>query len=133
MAILILVLLLVVGLKLTLATAVVDGTSMLPTLKPGQYLVVSRLFAPPKPGDLVVIDHWMNGRPMVKRVYKVGGQLVEWQRSPIYFSTTEALKPFFVPQGTVYLLGDNAPESEDSRYFGPVPLDRILGKVIARR
>jgi len=39
--------------------------------------------------------------------------------------------PVTIPAGHVFLLGDNRPMSDDSRHFGPVPLDEVQGKVVA--
>jgi signal peptidase I len=41
--------------------------------------------------------------------------------------------PYVVPEGKVYVLGDNRAQSEDSRYFGAVDLKSLLGKVVVRR
>lgn len=131
LAILVSLLMLTIALKATLATVVVDGVSMFPTLKPGQYVIIARMFAPPKIGDIVVVDSWKNDGPVVKRVFRTEGQVVAWQDSPMYLSVEEKLQPYYVPKGTVYLLGDNPLHSEDSRSYGPVPVENILGRVIA--
>jgi signal peptidase I len=105
---------------------IADGRSMLPTIRPGFVLVVNRLaygwrwpfgsgyalrWAAPKSGDLVVFVA-PDGRTAVKR----------------YASTTAA-----APDDDFYALGDNAGESWDSRSYGPVPIDAILGKIMGIR
>ncbi len=86
---------------------------MLPTLRPGdQVFVDCRAYdrASPKVGDLVVAwDPREKGRGLVKRVSNTFG-------SGKKFS----------------LLGDNPDESTDSRHFGAIGLDQILGKVTSR-
>lgn len=42
------------------------------------------------------------------------------------------LQPFTVPPGTYYMLGDNRDDSNDSRYWGPVPRDHIIGRAVLR-
>ena len=90
----------------------VAGESMVPTLLPGDRVLVWRGVGPLKPsirvGDLVaVVDPRDSGRVMVKRVAGVVG--------------TE-----------VSVLGDNAAASTDSRHFGPVSAAAIHGRVIYR-
>ena len=121
---------LTLGLKASVTTVVVEGPSMNPTLHTGQYLVVNRLYSKPQQGDLIVVDRWFNDRPIVKRIYRTEGQPVEWQRAPQYISIPDSFH-YVVPKGTVYLLGDNPGNSEDSRFYGPVPVDRIVGRVVA--
>lgn len=118
-------------LKSSITTVVVDGPSMRPTLQSGQYLFVSRLETMPRPGDVVVVENWMNAQPMVKRVYKVGGQSVEWQKAPLYLSPEERVH-YVVPKGSVYLLGDNSSNSEDSRFYGAVPVEHVIGTVLGQ-
>lgn len=81
----------------------VYGKSMLPVLKEGQDVVSMNWFYKVKVGDIVVIKQ--DGKEMVKRVQKVQGNKVLVQ-------------------------GDNAQESIDSRQFGPVKMDQIVGKVV---
>lgn len=86
---------------------VVKGRSMLPTLEPGDRLVVVRA-RKVRPGMLIALrDPRQQDLLVIKR------------------ATT-------VTNGHVTVLGDNPSESTDSRSFGPVPLDNIIGRVIYR-
>ena len=129
----------------------VDGDSMLPTLHDGEFLLVSDLFYSPEPGDIIVAKTENFDYPIVKRVIATGGQLVD-----INFKTHEVrvdgvvLKetyinaptktpydvtfPLLVPEGCVFVLGDNRNESSDSRdsRIGCIDQRRILGQVVLR-
>lgn len=84
---------------------------MLPTLQPGQQVLVDlRAYTdrPPLPGDVVLAEHPSErGFLLVKRVHKTSGD-------------------------GVWLLGDNAEETTDSRAFGEVPFERLRGRVVCR-
>ena len=90
----------------------VDERSMSPVLDPGDYVLVNRwayAFREPAAGDLVVLrDPEREGRFLVKRIAGQAGP------------------------GSYSVAGDNVAESRDSRAFGPVPRDRIVGKVWLR-
>ncbi len=90
----------------------VTGESMLPHLPPGQeVLTVSPRHdgRPPQVGDVVVIPHPPQPETLIlKRVAHV------------------------LPDGEYVLLGDNPAASTDSRHFGPVTPDKILGRVVCR-
>lgn len=117
----------------------VQGMSMRPTYEPGDRLLVTRRTpdSVPKVGSVVVFRRpelgprgavsWTGTagvRPwMVKRVVAVAGQPV-----PARFGG--ATRTGTVPDGTVLVLGDNAAESSDSRTWGPVPVERVLGPVV---
>jgi signal peptidase I len=92
---------------------VVDGPSMEPAYRSGDRLLVNRLayrHHAPAIGDVVVIrDPERDGRYLLKRVAR-----------PPDDAVPEAAH--------VYVLGDNAGESRDSRAFGAVPLRAVLGK-----
>ncbi|MGF1537113.1 MAG: nickel-type superoxide dismutase maturation protease [Elainellaceae cyanobacterium] len=88
----------------------VTGRSMVPLLQPGdEVLVNSRAYQtqPPLPGDIVVACHPYRDLKLVKRMVGLRGD-------------------------RCLLSGDNWRESTDSRQFGAVPLDRILGRVTCR-
>jgi|SRR3990170_1151410 len=85
----------------------VSGRSMLPTLKPGQDVLVfnwAYVFSRPKVGDIVVIKK--NGADIVKRI----GQITS--------------------DRNIFVQGDNTNESTDSRSFGQIKRSEIVGKVI---
>ncbi len=115
-------------------TAVVDGASMSPTLKSGQHLLASKAsiwLNGVNDGDIVLIKDWSSGDYVVKRVYRTAGQTVDQWSTPIDYPDATPFKPaYMVPLGSVYVLGDNRLASEDSRYYGPVPMDRIVAKVV---
>lgn len=113
-------------------TVVVSGPSMLPTFHSGTRVLVSRaywLVGPIKPKDIVVIKG-EGGEYIIKRVYKMGGETVDAYNAPRTWNLMEG--EYKVPENNVYVLGDNREVSEDSRAFGPVDLNRIIGKVVVR-
>ncbi len=126
----------------------IDGGSMEPALRDGDRILATRGYDRPVVGDIVsftFVDR--NGRPIsvIKRVVAVSGDTVEivgdsaWvngrlsEAAPAAHIGTETyrLGPMTVPDGMVYVLGDNRPVSLDSRWIGFVPLATIDGKAIA--
>ncbi len=137
----------------------VDGSSMYPTLVDRDYLVLESNFLYRKvdAGDIVVIsapeEAGFEG-PIVKRVIATGGQTVDidfeagvvyvdgaaleesYAFEPTYRSFQEAglglSYPLTVPDGSVFVMGDNRNHSADSRYapLGCVEQSRILGRVL---
>ena len=106
---------------------------MLPTFKNGAHLLTSSaywLVGPIQKGDIVVlIDD--SGTAIIKRVYGMEGDKVDWLNVPEDYNLSSG--EYVVPDQTLYVLGDNREVSEDSRRFGPVPYDRIIGKVVLKR
>jgi signal peptidase I len=114
-------------------TIVVKGESMLPTFKPDQRILVCKaiwLVGPLRQGDIVVVRSQSPGEYLVKRVYAVAGSKVDYRYQPFNWDYTQG--QFSVPEGHLYLLGDNLANSEDSREFGPIALGDVLGKVVER-
>lgn len=145
----------VVGLALVLAfllrgfvaeTFIVDGPSMQPTLWKGERVVVSKItyrFREPRRGEIVVLRYpYDKSKDFIKRVVAVGGDTVELRLGRLYvngnlipepyvqFPGLYDMKPVQVPKGYVFVLGDHRTNSEDSRVFGPVPLELIKGKAL---
>ncbi len=136
--------------------AVVDGDSMNNTLKHGDQLLVQEILYTPKQGDIVVCQSEFFGfdSPIVKRVIATEGQTVTidtttWTVSvdgvPLeedYVRYLEGVKmngwsygeSFTVPEGMVFVMGDNRNGSWDSRdsRIGPIDERYIVGKVIFR-
>ena len=96
----------------------VEGESMNPGYKPGERLLISPIllkFSPPTEGDVVVIQHPNDqNKQLLKRVIGVPGDRIE--------GVDLGPNEYFV-------LGDNKGKSEDSRHFGKIHRDQILGKV----
>lgn len=117
-------------------SVIVSGPSMMPTLHSGQRLWASRaywLVGPIRKKDIVVLrDPGSSTGYIIKRVAFVAGETVDWYNAPRSPLWTLSQGPYVVPQGSIYVLGDNRAVSEDSRAFGSVELDRVLGKVVIR-
>jgi len=115
-------------------TVVVSGRSMFPTFKTGNKVVTCKaywLVGPIKDGDVVVLTDPNPDGFIIKRVFKMAGEKVDWKYVPDSYQLANG--PYVVPEGEVYVLGDNLPESEDSRRFGPRKISDVLGKVIVKR
>ena len=128
------------------SSAVVDGQSMMPTLNNGDYLLITHGANTLNRGDIVVTSVLEKTGPveLVKRVIALPGDTIEikddvaWvngiaepQRGQFVstgFSVSRGA--YVVPPGYVYVMGDNRPISEDSRYLGPVPLSGLKGRAV---
>ncbi|HRA46790.1 MAG TPA: signal peptidase I, partial [Thermomicrobiales bacterium] len=102
-------------------------------------------FAPPKRGQIIVFNP-PNGddKPYIKRIIATEGEHVTFRNDHVFVNGVQLEEPyitrktvcdgrwcdFTVPDGYVYVLGDNRTASSDSRFFGPVPIDSIIGKAI---
>ena len=129
--------------------SVVKGASMENTLYEGEHLIISNLFYTPKRGDIVVCQDYKTGLrdPFVKRIIAIEGDTVEiWPDGSVFVNDkriTEnylhpdaddfpGLKKTTVPEGHVFVMGDHRNDSKDSRDFGFVRENSILGKVLIR-
>lgn len=127
----------------------VEGDSMNNTLISGQHLLISDVNYTPEQGDIVVFIPLNVGNrtiPYIKRVIAVGGETVEIKSGEVYvngrrldeeYLTLPKGKSTFeettVPEGYVFVLGDNREHSHDSREdVGFVDVRSILGKVVCR-
>lgn len=121
--------------------------SMLPTVDPGDRVIVNCMtyhFREPRPGEIIVVrDPQDDKKDIIKRVIAVGGDTIELTDGVLYVNGEVVDEPYVVnkdvvkgqpklqiPDGYVYVMGDNRPVSGDSRVLGPIPEDRIIGKVI---
>jgi signal peptidase I len=140
-----------VGSHFFLQKVVVDGNSMNPTLHSDDTFMLNRvefLFRKPQWGDIVVIRDPEVGCLSIKRIVAVEGQRVELQDGQVFVDGRKLSESYLRP-GTktfsyhksdveefacgsdhYFVLGDNRPESADSRVYGPVPRQNILGVVV---
>ncbi len=138
---------------LVFRVVIVSGTSMNMTLYNGDYLLLlsNTFYRTPKSGDVVVIskDSFDNGAPIVKRVIATAGETVDidFETGVVYVNGT-ALKedyvntptntrgsvafPITIPEGCIFVMGDNRNGSRDSRYaeIGLIDTREVLGKAI---
>jgi signal peptidase I len=100
-------------------------------------------FDDPQRGDIIVFDPPVqSSKPYIKRIIGLPGETVEIRDGAVFIDgiqldesyidvATECLRqcdPVTVPEDHIFVLGDNRDNSSDSRQFGPVPVDSILGK-----
>lgn len=114
-------------------TVVVSGPSMEPTFQNKQRLLACRaywLVGAIKKKDIVVIKGEKKGDYFIKRVYAMAGDVVDWANAPESWSLRQ--DEYKVEPGKIYVLGDNREVSEDSRIWGAISLDRIIGKIVKR-
>jgi signal peptidase I len=93
-------------------------------------------------GDLVAFEHGSGDdrRILLKRVAGLGGDTVTTLHGKVFVNGAqlyehvsaprdrEDLAPLSVPNGSIFVLGDNPAQSDDSRAFGPVPVESVIGR-----
>ena len=123
----------------------VEGQSMEPNLHSEQRLVVEKLsyrLHGPQRFDVVVLKMPSQGEDLlIKRVIGLPGETVEIQDGQVYVNGNLLDEPYTdqsthpgrsgqvtVPPLHIYVMGDNRDRSNDSRSFGPVPIDNVVGR-----
>lgn len=122
---------------------VIKGQSMQPTFQEADRLLISKLSAldTVEPGDIVVFER--DRKRLIKRVIAVGGDWVEIKQGRVYVNDEPRLEPYAlrdsytarrmrVPSGHLFVLGDHRKSSSDSRSWGFVREDALLGKAMFR-
>ena len=130
----------------------VDGNSMMNTLHNQDKLIISNFNYTPQTGDIVVIYIEGQNKPYIKRVIATEGQTVkiDFEKWEVYVDG-ELLEEdyvlrregdmhyaafdngeFTVPEGQVYVMGDNRNDSTDSRVLGCLDEHNIIGRVSVR-
>lgn len=122
----------------------VDGESMMPNFVNGEQVFVEKLsylFTEPQRGDVIICRYGDVSAPVIKRVIALPGETIEITGGKVYIDGEEldeshywsgtifgSMEPVTVPEGHVFVMGDNRNASLDSRMEGPVPYYRIIGK-----
>lgn len=132
---------------------VVEGESMHPTFENGNYLIVDELtyrFKAPARGDVIVFRY--PGNPSVfyiKRIIGLPNETVDVNRGTITITKPDGTalvleEPYVVDEDATYttdttlgaeeyfVMGDNRPKSSDSRIWGPLPKNDIMGRALFR-
>jgi len=142
---LILSLVLFVSINIISARIRVDGNSMLPTMVSGEYVVINRLsyrFGSPQPGDIIVFHYPPNPKEeYIKRVIGLPGDIVEVKDGTVYVNGQPLVENYIkvkmngygkweVPAGQLFVMGDNRNNSSDSREWGTLPINYVIGKAV---
>jgi len=98
----------------------IPSASMAPTLRPGDRIIVTPYHGAPAKGDVIVFraPSSSSGELMVKRIAGTPGEAVD----------AGAGRIVVVPAGCYFVVGDNRQDSFDSRNWGPLPRDLIVGR-----
>ena len=150
----ILALLIVVPIRVFIAQPfVVEGLSMFPTFGDHDYLIVDEIsyrIGDPERGDVIIFRY--PGNPSVfyiKRIIGLPGETVRIERGAVAItkvdgSTLTFDEPYVVTEdatytltstlgaGQYFVMGDNRPKSSDSRVWGPLPKEDIIGRAYLR-
>jgi len=129
---------------LTLGSFKVYGSSMLPTIEDGEYIMVSKaayFFGQPHRGDIIVFDSPQEPRSdLIKRIIGLPGDTVEITDGRVIVNGTPLTESYTlepphylmfaeqIPAGNYFVLGDNRNNSSDSHRGWTVPRQNIVGK-----
>jgi len=135
---------------------IVSGSSMVPTFHDREYLIINKLgyyLGDPNRGDVVVLKYPKNSKEyFIKRIIGLPGDTVKIDKGVVlivnsdfpegrtldepYLSknllTSGGFEPITLKAGEYFVLGDNRSASSDSRVWGVLPGDKIVGKAFLR-
>jgi len=129
------------------ARILVQSISMQPNLKEGDLVLVNRLvyhFSEPKRGEVIVFKNPVNPEdvPYIKRIIGLPGDTVSIEQGRVYIDGQLLSEPYLqtttlrggeytIMEGELFVMGDNRNNSSDSRAWGNVPVDLIIGRAEA--
>ncbi len=123
----------------------VDGTSMVPTLENGEFVLVNKMayrFGPPTRGDIIVFQSTTEQNlDLIKRIIGLPGDHIVIGNGKVIVNGQTLNEPYIaaepdysglwtVPQGDLFVLGDNRNDSSDSHAWGFLPIQNVVGKAL---
>ena len=133
------------GINAVSARVRVDGFSMVPTLEDGEFVLVSKLnyrFGDVERGDIIVFHYPVDpSQELIKRVIGLPGDTVSVQNGIVSVNGQALNEPYIaaapiysgewiVPEGQLFVLGDNRNDSSDSHSWGYLPFEKVVGKAV---
>jgi signal peptidase I len=128
----------------TIGSFKVYGSSMLPTIEEGEYIMVSKaayFFGEPQRGDIIVFDSPQDPKTdLIKRIIALPGDTIEIMDDKVTVNGTPLAEPYIlepphylvlpeeIPPGHYFVLGDNRNNSSDSHRGWTAPRQNIVGK-----
>lgn len=123
----------------------VDGQSMEDSYLDKDFVFVWKLDYKCSRGDAVLLQKGNNSN-IIKRIIAVGGDMVWMENNQLYINNQEYDEPyvdksknwckekveFVVPQGKIYVMGDNRNASTDSRKYGFLDVSEVRGKIVSK-
>lgn len=119
---------------------------MEPVIHQGTWVIVNKIdfffHSQPKRGDVILFyaknqdSDSSDSVLMIKRIIGISGDEVKFDNGHVFVNGTKiegvcfGVGRFLVPENKIFVLGDHCDTSKDSRYFGYVPLDSIIGKIV---
>lgn len=147
----IIIMVVVLGISFFVKPIIVKGESMVPTLENKDYLIINRQaynFGEPERGDIIVFPHEEStgeDRLYIKRVVALPGDHLVIKDGSVYRNGSKLIESYIpngartdgdidyvIPEGEIFVMGDNRENSADSRYFGTVAIEDVTGEVIVR-
>ncbi len=121
---------------------IVEGRSMQPNFETGEWIIVSRLpylLGQPQRGDVVILDFPEPQEDLIKRLIGKPGETIAIHDGLVFVDGVPLHEPYIneLPRynnewtlgpDEYFVLGDNRNNSRDSHVFGPITMDRIIGK-----
>ncbi|MFO7583650.1 MAG: signal peptidase I [Anaerolineales bacterium] len=122
----------------------VEGSSMLPTLQDGNFVLVNRLsysLGKPERGDIIVFHFELTRQDLIKRVIGLPGDEVRIANGAVFVNGVALAEPYIatapsyngtwvVPANNFFVLGDNRNDSSDSHSWGTLPAEKVVGKAV---
>lgn len=142
---LVLAVVLFIGINAVSARVRVDGFSMRPTLEDGEFVLVNKMsyrFGAVQRGDIIVFHFPLNPKEeLIKRVIGLPGDRVSVQNHQVYINGQMLNEPYIaqapvysgewtVLDGQLFVMGDNRNNSNDSKDWGLLPAENVVGKAI---